>query len=75
VKLKDAAFVKSHDAATQRRALLDRYVVAFRHVEAAALDQSKGALKDLAANISAWVVTDQQEALRTLVEAQLGRLA
>jgi hypothetical protein len=52
-----------------------QYAAAFRHVEAAALEEAKSALHDLAANISAWVGTDQQGALSALVDGQLAKLA
>jgi hypothetical protein len=54
---------------------VNQYVAAFRHVEAAVLDEAKSTLNDLAANISAWVVTDQQRALSALVDGQLAKLA
>ena len=75
VNLRDSGFVTPHEAGALRQTLVDRYVAAFRHVEVAALDEAKSTLNDLAAKISAWVVTDQQAAPRALVEAQLGKLA
>jgi hypothetical protein len=75
VNLQDAGFVAAHEATTHRQTLLNKYVAAFRHVEAAALDKAKSTLNDLAANISAWVVTDQQGALSALVDGQLAKLA
>jgi hypothetical protein len=75
VKLPDRDFVAPDRATAERRALIDRYVSAFRHVEAAALHEAKGALDDLAANISARVIPDRQDALKGLVEAQLAKLA
>ena len=74
VNLKDSGFVTPHDAAAQRRTLVDQYVSTFRHVEAGALDAASGALKDLAANIAAWVAPDQQRAIATLIEGQRGKL-
>ena len=59
VNLQDADFVAAAEAAAHRQALVKQYVAAFRHVEAAALDEAKSTLNDLAANIAAWVVTDQ----------------
>ena len=63
------------EAAAHRQTLVNQYVAAFRHVEAAALGEASGALKNLAANISTFVASDQQGALRTLVEGQLTKLA
>jgi hypothetical protein len=74
VNLQDSGFVTPHEAAAHRRTLVNQYVAAFRHVEAAARDAAKGTLNDLVANISAWVVTDQQGALRALVDGQLAKL-
>jgi hypothetical protein len=53
---------------------VNQYVAAFRKVEVAAYDDAKGTLKNLAANVSAWVVTDKQAALNTLVDAQISKL-
>ena len=73
-KLSDSSFAKPHEAAAQRGMLLDQYVATFRHVEAAALDDAKRALKDLAANVSAWVAPEQQGAIAALVESQRAKL-
>jgi len=72
--LKDAGFATPHEAVAQRRMLLDQYVATFRHVEAGALDDAKRALKDLAANASAWVTPEQQAAIAALVEGQRAKL-
>jgi hypothetical protein len=74
VNLKDAGFVAPQEAASHRQALMKQYVTAFRHVEAATLDQARSTLSDLAASIAAWVVTDQQGALKALVGGQLAKL-
>jgi hypothetical protein len=74
VKLPDSGFVAPHDATAHRRALVDQYVSAFRHVEAGTLDEARGALKNLAANIAARVVPDQQGAIAALVEGQREKL-
>jgi hypothetical protein len=74
VKLPDSGFLAPHDAATHRRTLVDQYVSAFRHVEAGRLDEARSALKDLAANIAARVVPDQQGAIVALAEGQRGKL-
>ena len=76
VNLQDAGFATPQEAASHRQALMKQYVTAFRQVEAAALDQAKSTLNDLAANVAAWVVTgDQQGTLKALVEGQLAKLA
>jgi hypothetical protein len=74
VKLPDSAFVAPQEAAARRKTLVNRYVAAFRYVEASALDHATDALNSLAANISAWVVNDQQGTLRELVESQRAKL-
>jgi hypothetical protein len=74
VNLKDQAFVAPPEAAARRRMLVDQYVAAFRQVEAAALDQARSGLKDLAANAVAWVVTDQRNTLGALLEGQRAKL-
>jgi hypothetical protein len=75
VNLEDSSFIKPREAATARGMLEKQYISAFRLVEAAALEKSKSALNDLAANISASVVPDRQGKLRALVDAQLAKLA
>jgi hypothetical protein len=73
-KLPDSDFVARQDPAMRRRALVDQYVAAFRKIELASLVEAKGVLKDLAANVSNWVVPEKREALNTLVERQLSKL-
>jgi hypothetical protein len=75
VNLQDSGFVAPREATAHRQTLVNQYVAAFRHVEAAALVEAKSTLNDLAANISAWVVTDHQGALSALVDGQLAKLA
>ena len=75
VNLHDSGLVAPREATMHRKELVNQYVAAFRHVEAAALDDAKTTLKGLATNISAWVVTDQQSTLRALVDGQLAKLA
>jgi hypothetical protein len=75
VNLPDAGFMRSHEATAHRQTLVNQFVAAFRRVEAAAVDEAKSALHELAANISVMVVTDQQGALRALVDGQLAKLA
>jgi hypothetical protein len=54
---------------------VNRYVSAFRKVEVAAHDDAKGTLKNLAANVSAWVGTDKRAALSTLLDGQIYKLS
>jgi hypothetical protein len=75
VNLAEQAFVAPQDAAANRRTLVDRYVAAFRHVEAGALRDADGALADLAANAFASVAPEQLDALRALVDDQRAKLA
>jgi hypothetical protein len=75
VNLADTGFVAPHDAAANRQALVNQYVSAFRHVEADALGEARSTLKELATNIAASVVTDQQGAIRAMVDGQLAKLA
>ena len=75
IGLPDSGFATPQSAATQRQTLVNQYVAAFRDVEAAAHDKARGMLKDLSANISAWVVNDKQAALKALVEGQVSKLS
>jgi hypothetical protein len=75
VNLQDSGFVVPHEAKAHPETLVNQYVAAFRHIEAAALDGAKSTLNHLAANISAWVVTDRQSALSALVNSQIAKLA
>jgi hypothetical protein len=74
IKLPDSGFVAQPKAATQRQALVNHYVAAFRKVEVSANNDAKGILKTLAANVSTWVVTDRRADLMALVDAQLSKL-
>ncbi|MBI3493105.1 MAG: hypothetical protein HY047_15195 [Acidobacteria bacterium] len=74
MNLEDSHFVAPHEATAHRQALVNQYVAAFRHVEAAAVDKATSALHDLAANISTWVVPEQQGALSASVNGQLAKL-
>jgi len=75
VKLPNSGFVSSQEAAPHSQELVNQYVSAFRLVEAAATSEARAALNSLSAHISAWVVNDQQDSLRALVEGQLAKLA
>jgi hypothetical protein len=74
VNLPDTGFVAPQEAAPHRQTLVSQYVAAFRQVEAGALDDAKSTLNGLVADISARVVTDQQGALRVLVDGQRAKL-
>jgi hypothetical protein len=74
VKLKDADFAAPGEAPAKRKALLDRYVAAFRAVEAGTAQAGDEALKRLAADIAAAVAPDHRAGLATLVEAQRAKL-
>jgi len=75
VNLEASGFVAPREAAEHRQTLVNRYIATFRHVEAGALDEARRALKDLAADISAKVATDRQDALAALLNGQLAKLA
>ncbi|HEV3058090.1 MAG TPA: twin-arginine translocation signal domain-containing protein [Vicinamibacterales bacterium] len=79
VGLHDTGFVVASslrgDASAHRQTLVNQFVAAFRHVEAGAVEDARSALHDLAGNISAWVVPDQQQALRASVDGLLAKLA
>jgi hypothetical protein len=75
MNLLNSGFNAPREATAHRKALVDHYIAAFREVEAADLDEAKSKLKGLAANISAWVVPDQQGAISALVDGQLRKLA
>jgi len=75
VNLPDTAFVAPHEAAEKRRTLMNQYVAAFRRVEAGARDEARSMLADLAANVAAFVATDQQGAVRGLVDGQRAKIA
>ena len=75
VNLEDSGFVAPREAAEHRQTLVNRYISTFRHVEAGALDEARSALEDLAADISAKVATDRQDAIAALLNGQLAKLA
>jgi hypothetical protein len=75
VNLQDGGFAAPREAAAQRHTLVSRYIAAFRHVEAGALDEAKTALDDLKADIFSRIATDQQGALSALVDEQRAKLA
>ena len=73
VNLPDSGFVARPPAA-HRAALLKQYIVAFRQVETAALDQARSTLDDLAEHIAVAITTGRRDALTALVDAQLAKL-
>ena len=75
VNLQTSGFARPSEAAANRQTLVERYVAAFRHVEDSAYSEAKTALHDLVGNISSWVATEQQDAIKTLVDGQLSKLA
>jgi hypothetical protein len=74
VKLADSGFGAPKEPAAHRQTLVNQCVAAFRHVETATLSKARSALDSLSANISAWVVSEHQGALRALVESQRAKL-
>jgi hypothetical protein len=75
VKLQDSAFVAPSDATRQRQMLMERYVAAFRKVEAGAYPEAQSALEQLAASVSSSVAPDKQSEMKTLVEGQIEKLS
>ena len=74
VKIPDSGFTARGEATEQRRKLLDQYVAAFRRVEADDLAGARGGLRSLSENASKWLVSEQQAAIRGLVEDPLRKL-
>ena len=74
VNLKDSSFIAPAEAAAHRQALVNQYVSAFRHVEAAALDKAASGLRELSASVSTRVEPDQQRGVITLVDGQRAKL-
>jgi len=74
VKLKDEALTARNDAAGRRAALIDRYVVAFRQAERGDMADAGRALQALSDAVSAAVVSDQQPAIKTLIDAMRAKL-
>lgn len=74
-KLPDSAFARSREAAARRQALIDQYTASFRQAERGGFQQARAGLASLAANLSAWVASGRQGAIRDLVEAQLAKLS
>jgi hypothetical protein len=75
IALPDSAFVSAKDAVTARETLVKQYVTAFRKIEIANHDAAREGLKELAATVSASIVSDKQPALRTIVDGQLAKLS
>jgi hypothetical protein len=74
VNLPDSRLSNRQNAAKQRRTLVEQYVAAFRRVEVGAYEDAKDTLKNLAANVLAWVEFDEQAALSSLVDGQMSKL-
>ncbi len=74
VKLPDSGFVGARDAKAHRETLVGQYVAAFREVERGDLGAARVALKSLSENIAGLVVSEQQGALRALVDGQAAKL-
>jgi hypothetical protein len=75
IDLPDSAFIAPQNAATQRQTLTHQYVAVFRDVEVAAYGDARSTLKELAGNVSAWVVSGKRAALSTLVDGQISKLS
>ncbi|MEO8678525.1 MAG: twin-arginine translocation signal domain-containing protein [Vicinamibacterales bacterium] len=75
VKIADSGYAKPSNAATQRKALLDQYVTAFRKVEAGAYYDAQAALKTLGDTIAGSLAAGEQPALKKLVDEQMVKLA
>lgn len=75
VNLPDSAFSKPENVATQKKALVDEYVTAFRKVETGAYSDAKGTLTNLLSSVSASVVSDKQGDLKKLVNAQISKFS
>lgn len=74
VSLPDSAFRKAHEAKEQRRMLVEEYVSAFRHVESAVMADARSGLQSLSSKISTLLVSDQQSAVKALIDAQAAKL-
>ncbi len=75
MRLPDAGFAAPDQAPARRERLMQRYVGAFREVEALAFDRAADALKGLAAEVAAAVAPAQQGAIKQLVDGQLAKIA
>ncbi len=74
LNLDPMSFAAAEDAAARRATLVAQYVVAFRHVEAGALEPARDMLKDLAGNVAAWVGGAQAQAVQTVLAGQLAKV-
>ena len=74
INLPDSRLFNRQNAAKQRRTLVEQYVAAFRKVEVGTYEDAKDTLKNLAANVLAWVEVDEQAALSSLVDGQMSKL-
>lgn len=67
VKLKDDDLTARGDAATQRRALVEQYVAAFRHAERGAMTEAAAALNTLDASVKKMVAGASQPAIASSI--------
>ena len=72
--LPDSAFSKPENAATEKKALIEQYVAAFREVETGAYRDAKSTLANLLSNVSTAVITDKQGELAKFVNGQISKL-
>jgi hypothetical protein len=75
LKVPDSGFTAASNAATGRKALMDRYVTTFRKVEAGAYKDAQTALKALADTISTSIAASNQAELKKLVDGQAAKLS
>ena len=75
VKLPDGGFVKPDEAGAHRRTLVNQYITAFTQVAAADFEKAGRTLRDLSANASTWLLPGQRDAVDTLVQGRLAKLA
>jgi hypothetical protein len=72
--LPNSAFSKPENAATEKKALVEQYLTAFREVETGAYRDAKSTLTNLLANVSTSVITDKQGDLVKFVNGQISKL-
>ncbi len=75
IQIADADFVAKGTAGERRRNLVQQYAEAFRKVEEDAPAEAKAKLKDLAANVSAWIGPGKRTDIDALVEKQISKLS
>ena len=75
INLPDSSFAARQNVGTQRQTLVNQYVAAFKKVEVEAYNEAGSMMRSLAADVSAWVVTDKRAALTAFVESQISKLS